>query len=194
MVQVGRLRGGRAILHLRPDDEEGRTQGAGENGVMPLTVTRKFDGLYDTENSKPDLQGLAGRFDFIRARPDARVRYTTTEHVIRDKDGFGHFVDRVPKRKMQCVPDPEASNDPILQRPEIDFETHMLLAIVSHEPNRFIALDIEGVELTEGSMRVLYDFAEPGPLESKVIAYGCYCAVVVPRFDGEIVFARREKS
>jgi len=155
---------------------------------MPFSIIRKFRGLYDTGKSQPDLQGLASRFDFIRPRPDDRVRYTTAECVIRDKGSLERFIDRVPERKMQHVPHPEPNDDPILQRPEIDFEKQMLLAIVSHEPNRFVELDIQGVELASGTVRVLCHYPEPGPVLQKIISYGFYCAVVVPRFDGEVVF------
>jgi hypothetical protein len=158
---------------------------------MPVSIIRKFRGLYRTGESQPDPQGLASRFPFIRPRADDRVRYTTEEYVIRDKGSLDHFIDRVPQKKVQHVRDPEPSNDPILQRLEIDFENHMVLAIVSHEPNRFVGLDIEGVELMSGTMRVLCHH-ELGPVVSKIISYGCYCAVVVNRFDGEVAFIRQE--
>ena len=64
--------------------------------AMALSVVCKFRGLYDTRNSKPDLQGLASRFVFIRPRAENRVRYTTAEYVIKDEARFGEFVDRVP--------------------------------------------------------------------------------------------------
>lgn len=157
---------------------------------MPVAIVRKFLGLYNTGKSKPDLQGLASRFNFIRPRTDDRVRYTTEECVIRDTGSLARFIDRVPKTKMQHVRHPEPSDDPILQRPEIDFENHMVLAIVSHEPNRFVELDIEGIELMSGTMRVHCHYSEPGPVQQKIIQYGCYCAVVVCRFDGDVVFTR----
>jgi hypothetical protein len=89
---------------------------------------------------------------------------------------------------MQHVPHPEPNDDPILQRPEVDFEKHMVLVIVSHEPNRFVELEIEAVELTSRTMSILCHYAEPGPVEQKIISYGCYCAVIVHRFDGKVVF------
>jgi hypothetical protein len=38
-------------------------------------------------------------------------------------------------------------------------------------------------------MRVLCHYSEPGPVVQKIISYGSYCAVVVRRFDADIVFA-----
>ena len=67
----------------------------------------------------------------------------------------------------------------------------MVLAIVSHEPNRFVELDIEGVELMSGIMRVLCRYFEPGAVRQKIVSYGRYCAVIVPRFDDEVVFTRQ---
>jgi hypothetical protein len=159
--------------------------------LMPVSIIRKFRGLYNTGKSQPDPQGLASRFDFIRPRTDDRVRYTTAECVIRDKGSLDDFIDRVPRTKMQHVPRPEPNDDPILQRPEIDFGNYMLLAIVSHDPNRFVELDIERVELMSGTMRVLCHYSEPGPVGEKIVSYGCYCAVIVRRVDGEVVFTRQ---
>lgn len=158
---------------------------------MADSIIRKFRGLYDTGQSRPDPQGLASRFDFIRPRADDRVRYTTAEFVIRDRASLHRFIDRVPRTKMQHVPHPEPSDDPILERPEIDFERHMLLAIVSHEPNRFVELDLEGVENVSETQRVLCHYSEPGPVCQKIISYGRYCAIIVGRFDGDVVFTRR---
>jgi hypothetical protein len=64
----------------------------------------------------------------------------------------------------------------------------MVLVIISHEPNCFIDLDIGGVELTSDAMHVLCRYSGPGPVAQKIISYGTYCAVVVRRFDGEVVF------
>ena len=160
-----------------------------DNGAT--SIIRKFEGLYNTGLSKPDPQGLARRFDFIRPRGDDRDRFTTEEFVIRDEGSFLRFLDRIPEKVMDCVPGPGPSEDPLLQRPDIDFENHMVLVIISHEPNCFIELEIIGVEVTSKAMRVLCRYSEPGPVVPKIITYGTYCAVVVRRFDGEVVFAQQ---
>jgi hypothetical protein len=107
---------------------------------MPASIIRKFRGLYDTGKFMPDPQGLAPLFPCIRPRADNRVRYTTAECVIRDKGTLDHFIDRVPKQKMQHVPYPDPNDDPILQCPEIDFE--------------FVELDIEGIEVMSATKLV----------------------------------------
>jgi hypothetical protein len=50
---------------------------------------------------------------------------------------------------------PPPSKDPLLQRPKIGFDRHMVLVIISHEPNCFIDLDIVRIELTSEAMEVL---------------------------------------
>ena len=70
----------------------------------------------------------------------------------------------------------------------------MVLVIISHEPNCFIDLNIVGIEQKFESMQVLCHYGEPGPVAQKVISYGLYCAAVVRRFDGEIVFVRISES
>jgi hypothetical protein len=121
---------------------------------------------------------------------DDEIRFSTEEFVIRDEQGFLQFIDRVPKTVMDFVPNPPPSNDPLLQRPTIDFDKHMVLIIISHEPNCFIELDIVDIELTPKVMRVLCRYSDPSPVVQKVINYGDYCAAVVPRFDGDVVFVR----
>ncbi len=157
---------------------------------MPVSIVRKFHGLYNTGNSTPDPQGLARLIPCILPREHNHVSFTKAEFVIRDKSSLDRFIDRVPEGEMQFTSHSESaepSDDPILHRPCIDFEKHMLLAIVSHEPNRFVELDIEGVELMSGTMQVLCRF-QPGPVQAKVISYGYYCAIIVDKTNGDVVF------
>jgi hypothetical protein len=161
--------------------------------LMPVSIIRKFHGLYNTGNSTSDPQGLAGLIPCILPRDHNHVSFTKAEFVIRDKSSLDRFINRVPGEEMQFASHPEQaepSDDPILQRPRIDFEKHMFLAIVSHEPNRFVELDIEGVELMSGTIQVLCHF-QPGPVQAKVISYGYYCAIIVDRIDGDVAFTRQ---
>jgi hypothetical protein len=152
-------------------------------------ILQRFRGLYKTELSRPHPQGLARNLDFIQAPPDDDlIRFDKKECVIRDEQSFHRFIARIPDKVMNFVPSPQPSNDPLLQRPKIDFDKHMVLVIISHEPNCFIDLDIVRVELTSKAMEVLCHYSEPGPVIQKIISYGAYCAVVTRRFDGEVVF------
>ena len=158
-------------------------------------ILQKFRGLYNTGLSRPHVQGLARRFDVIKAAPVGDlIRFNKEECVIRDEQSFHRFIARIPEKVMDFVPSPPPSNDPLLQRPKIDFDKHMVLVIISHEPNCFIDLDIVGIEPTSKAMEVHCHYSEPGPVMQKAISYGAYCAVVTHRFDAEVVFVPYRKK
>jgi len=152
-------------------------------------ILQKFRGLYNTGLSTPHLRGLARRFNFIKAPGIGDlIRLNKEECVIRDEQSFHRFIARIPEKVMDFVPSPPPSNDPLLLRPKIDFGKHMVLVVISHEPNCFIDLDIVGIEPTSKAMEVHCHYSEPGPVMNKAIGYGAYCAAVTRRFDGEVVF------
>ncbi len=157
-------------------------------------IILKFRGLYDTRRSEPDPQGLSAHFDFSKPRTDWQRRVATETLTIRSADEFLRFIERIPRLEMDFVPSPKPSNDPLLQRPAIDFDRHMVLTIISHEPNRFIDSEILALERTTAGLRILCRFSAPGPVVSKIISYGTYCAVVVGRFDGEVVFEQESNG
>lgn len=145
-----------------------------------VSIVRRFKGLYDT--GRP-----------LVSRLETLPPIWTKELVIRDEGNFHRFVDDIPKKVMDFVPDPPPSTDPLLMRPPIDFESHMLLVIVVHRHHRFVDLEIERLELTSRSMKIYWRSDEPvsgQKIINKVISYGTYYAFVVNRFDGEIEFIR----
>jgi hypothetical protein len=93
---------------------------------------------------------------------------------------------------MTFVPSLKPSDDPLLQRPAIDFNSHMVLSIISHDPNRFIDSEILDVERTPTALRVLCYFSEPGPVVHKIISYRAYCAGVVGRHMQDWAGQRRQ--
>ena len=121
--------------------------------------------------------------DFLREYELAKEEY-----VIRGEEEFFSFIARIPKKEAISEPSPPPSKDPLLRHPKIDFENHMVLVIVAQEPNCFIDLEIAGVELEGKAMKVICRYGEPGAIKQKVISHGAYCAVVVKRFDGDVVF------
>ena len=152
-------------------------------------VLARFKGLCNTAHSDPHVGGLARRFDFIRPPAvDDTIRFTKEEYVIRDEQEFFSFIARIPKTVAVFMPSPPPSKDLLLRHPKIDVQNHMVLVIVSHEPNCFIDLEIVGVKLEGKAMQVLCRYGELGPIVQKVISHGAYCAVVVDRFDGDVVF------
>jgi hypothetical protein len=158
------------------------------NGVE---VLERFKGLCNTAHSDPHVGGLGRRFNFIRPPAvDDAIRFAKEEYVIRDEEELFSFIARIPKTVAIFMPSPPPSKDALLRHPKIDFQNHMVLVIVAHEPNCFIDLEIVGVKLEGKAMQVLCRYAEPGPIVQKVIRHGAYCAVVVNRFDGDVVFIR----
>ena len=128
-----------------------------------------------------------------RSRLAAPAPIRTTERVIRDEESFHRFADAIPKKEMDFVPDPPPSTDPLLRRPTIDFESLMMLVVIAHDPNRVVDVEIERLELRSGSMKVHWRFDEPR-FAQKNISYGTCHAVLVNRFDGEVVFMRSRAS
>jgi hypothetical protein len=152
-------------------------------------ILQRFRGLYETGLSRIHTQGLAQGFDFIKAPPvNDLIRFTKEERVIKDEQSFHSFTDRIPKKVMDFAPSARPSDDPLIQCPKIDFDNQMVLAIISHELNCFVDLDIVAAELTSKAMQVLCRYSKPGRVVPKVISFGAYCAVVVRRFDGKVVF------
>ena len=158
------------------------------NGVE---VLERFKGICNTAHSNPHLAGLGRRFNFIRPPAvDDATRVAKEEYVIRDEENLFSFIARIPKTAAVSMPSPPPSKDALLRHPKIDFQNRMVLVIVAHEPNCFIDLEIVGVKLEGTSMQVLCRYGEPGRIVQKVICHGTYCAVVVNRFDGNVVFMR----
>src|SRR5262249_1659758 len=120
-------------------------------------------------------------FPLIRPREDDRVRFTIGQHVIKEAEALSAFIDRIPKTVMDFVPNPPPSDAPLLQHPEIDFESQMMLVITTHNPNLFIDPEITRVELPSETMLVHCRYSEPGPVVAKIISHGKYVPAVVDR-------------
>ena len=104
-------------------------------------ILQRFRGLYDTGLSEAHPQGMARHFDFIQAPPvDQLIRFNKEECVIRDEQSFHRFIARIPDKVMAFVPSPPPSDDPLLQRPKIDFDKLMVLVIISYRHSCFIAM------------------------------------------------------
>jgi hypothetical protein len=101
----------------------------------------------------------------------------------------------IPETEMTPISPAPPSDDPLLQKPEIDFEKQMILVIFSHDVNQFISLKIKKVEIINEKMIVTtwYETSNPDAIVSKIVDYGFYYAVVLNTFDGEIVFQEEEK-
>lgn len=138
------------------------------------------------------LDTFTGMYDFGFSPESADFGFTLSPEplVIRDRESFLRFIDGIPQKEMTPVAPAPPNADPLLQRPQLDFEKRMLLVIFSHDPTRFIDLKIVGIELTQEKMKVFTHYIIPHPDEivQKIVSYGFYHAALVDRFEGEIVF------
>lgn len=108
--------------------------------------------------------------------------------VIRDQAAYEAFCSRIPEQQLMQVPSPPPSNDPLLQRPPIDWESEMLL-VASRSENMHVGCRImQIVQANDGSLDVRVDLDPIGdtPTLASVLGVGRYHAVVVPRTAGEV--------
>jgi hypothetical protein len=114
--------------------------------------------------------------------------------IIKNRDEYENFISMIPEYEMTPVSPAPPNDDPLLKKPEINFDTQMMLVIFSHDVNLFIPLKIEKVEIIDDTMIVStwYETPDPDEIVSKIVDYGLYYAVVINSFDGEIVFREQE--
>ena len=115
--------------------------------------------------------------------------------VIRTQEDYDAFVEALPKTKIQKKNPSDPNDDPILERPAIDFSTQML--VVAACSTFYCSVEITGLE-REGAA-LLVRVSSPGePEDARMYGarpigmngedtYGNYAAAVVPRHD-EVTF------
>jgi len=155
---------------------EGQDEEAGtlKDGKVPVSAS--FYGFAEF-----DLEDVFGGMSDETAKPV----------VIKTRQEFVEFVDtRIPTHEMTKRQPPPESDDPLLKKPDIDFGKRMMIVIFSIDENQFIDLRITKIVKKKDIMTVYTDYTFPDPEEihQKIINYGFYYAVVVPRFNGEVVF------
>lgn len=114
--------------------------------------------------------------------------------VIRNQEEFIAFKESIPQYEMTKKNPPPESNDPLLTLETIDWSSKMMLVIFSFDPNTFIDIEILNVHIKEGKMQATAQYVIPDPMEihQKIVDYGLYAALVVDRFEGEVVFNRED--
>jgi hypothetical protein len=111
-----------------------------------------------------------------------------TPLVVRTKAAYAAFVDTIPAHRIQMRQPAPPSEDPLLKRPDIDFNTHMLLVVrvdgLYANPT-FVKLTREGADLLVDTASNIepnaYEMAQP-------YGIGTYIAALVDRVDGEVRF------
>jgi len=109
--------------------------------------------------------------------------------VIRDAEAYAAFVDTVPTTRVQKKQPAPPSDDPLLQRPPIDFDDHMLL--VARRDDMYVGPEIRQIRPDGDGLSVSVVHPDPGQTvhAARVVDIGTYHAVEVPRVDGEVTWS-----
>lgn len=120
---------------------------------------------------------------------DPRAYRVPEPRVIRTQEAYEAFVAMIPTLQVTKQNPPPPSTDPLLQKPEIDFGTKMLIVAFRGE-NMYVEARISKVEQRDGKLVVTIVYPPVGHTAMLASAYGVgrYHAVLVDKFDGEIVF------
>lgn len=109
--------------------------------------------------------------------------------VIRDQAAYERFIARIPTHVIQMRQPAPPSRDPLLQKPAIDWDKHMLL-VAYRGANMYAQANITRLETVEGELRVtvvLPPLGDTNMMQSQ-LGVGTYHAVVVDKFAGEVEF------
>lgn len=125
----------------------------------------------------------------IRPGGDGPSPMPVEPRVIRSAAELGSFVGMIPKEAISKTNPPPPSDDPLLKQPSIDFERHMMVVGMRgdfmHAP-----VIIQGVREEGGKLHIKIE--TPPDKDAAMMAQphgvGAYTAVVIDRFDGEVVF------
>jgi hypothetical protein len=119
-----------------------------------------------------------------------------SHQVIQEKDSFFSFIDRIPKKLVTKGPRKhEDSKDPLLKKPEIDFNEKTALLIHSH--NWYHDPVINEVKKQSGKIYVYFSVSEPDMPASALqtpMGIGSYLVVIIPKTKGEFIFKKVENK
>lgn len=111
---------------------------------------------------------------------------------LRSPEEYRHFIQGIPKQRLQQKQPSPPSTDPLLNMPEVDFSSHCLLTVWSE--NVHVDARIVAVRCQEGDMHIEVRYLRPAQVEAYAAPYGFgqYHLVEVPRFDGNLQVHERE--
>lgn len=114
--------------------------------------------------------------------------------VLRTQQDYDDFVTRVPTVVLQKRQPAPASEDPLLQRPAVDFEQNFLLAIWSH--NVHVDAKVLNAQRSGADLEVDLAFGAPSNYQAYAAPYGYgqYHLVAVPIFSGELKIKSIQKK
>ena len=116
-----------------------------------------------------------------------------TERIIRTKAEYEAFVAKIPKRTISKTNPSPPSKDPLLKKPPIDFDKHMMLVAVRSN-SMYVSPKLESVAVEKDAL--LVHILDPDLGETRFLnqmqGIGTYLAVVVPKHTGPIKFLRKK--
>ena len=104
--------------------------------------------------------------------------------AIHSQAEYEEFVERIPKERLQMKHPAPPSQDPLLQKPAIDFLAHTLVAVWSE--NVHIGCRIQDTRREGDDLKVQVDFDVPPDYRNYAAPYGYgqYHVLEVPAFPG----------
>ena len=116
-----------------------------------------------------------------------------TERIIRTQADYESFVGKIPKRTISKTNPSPPSNDPLLKKPPVDFEKHMMLVAVRAN-SMYVTPKLESIAVEKGTMFVHVLDPDLGDTRflNQMQGIGTYLALVVPKHAGPIKFLRKK--
>jgi plasmid stabilization system protein ParE len=133
-----------------------------------------------------------GRIGTMSFDDSGKMVVLDTPIVIRDANEYGAFIGRIPTREISMTNPSPPSDDPLLKKPPIDFQKHIMVAVIRAE-SMYLPPDIASVAVADGKLVVEFVVRELGDYRNlnQAGGIGTYCAAVVPRHDGAVKFVRQ---
>jgi len=115
----------------------------------------------------------------------------STPSTVKNDSEYDTFIAQIPEKRVQKRQPAPDSEDPMLKRPPVDFETQMLLVVRSGSIYEFPK--ISEVLDTPAEREVIYTIPPVENLEmmAQPGGVGRYAAVLVAKTDGAVRFTRR---
>ena len=116
-----------------------------------------------------------------------------TEMIIKTEADYEAFRRKIPKRTISKTNPAPPSKDPLLKKPPIDFDKHMMLVAIRSD-SMYVTPQFESA--VAGKDGLLVHILDPDLGETRFLnqmqGIGTYLAVLVPKHKGPIQFLRKK--
>jgi len=154
---------------------------------VPLQIEKK------TGAKLPVVASYRGLIHAMSYDRNFRELKGPTERIIRTEAEYDDFLRKIPKRTISKTNPSPPSNDPLLKKPPVDFEKHMMLVAVRAN-SMYVTPKLESVAVEKGTMFVHVLDPDLGDTRflNQMQGIGTYLALVVPKHAGPIKFLRKK--